>query len=147
MPQVYAENLNYTHIGQLGDHVVFFEKDVPVVNLFGGDADGFNYYSDKIDNADSFKAENPNYGKTMADTASLVYDCLTAEGFSAAAAGFSQNHDAVEQRRYISVAGVIPFTCLCLMLQQACVCKRKSFASGSGHPFIPFSLFHNSNIK
>lgn len=88
MPQVYAENLNYTHIGQLGDHVVFFEKDVPVVNLFGGDADGFNYYSDKIDNADSFKAENPNYGKTMADTASLVYDCLTAEGFSAAAAGF-----------------------------------------------------------
>lgn len=29
MPQVYAENLNYTHIGQLGDHVVFFEKTCP----------------------------------------------------------------------------------------------------------------------
>ena len=46
IPQVYAENLDYTHIGQLGDHVEFFEKDVPVDNLFGGDADGIEYYSD-----------------------------------------------------------------------------------------------------
>ena len=88
IPQVYAENLDYTHIGQLGDHVEFFEKDVPVVNLFGGDADGFDYYSDKPDSLDSFKAAYPDYGKTMADVASLVYDCLSAQDFLTAAAGF-----------------------------------------------------------
>lgn len=87
-PQSYADNLSYSHYGLIGDHVTFFEREVPVVNLFGGKVDGFSYYKDKPDSLTSFKSEYAGYGKTMADTAGLVYDTLCSDTFVSAAAAF-----------------------------------------------------------
>lgn len=87
-PQSYAESLSYSHYGLIGDHVTFFEREVPVVNLFGGKIDGFSYYKDKPDSLTSFKSEYAGYGKTMADTAALVYGTLCSDEFVSSAAAF-----------------------------------------------------------
>ncbi len=87
-PQSYAENLPYSHVGLMDDHVCFYEKYVPVIAFKGGSVDGFNYYTLPSDSIEQFEKDYPDYGKAMADTATLVYGTLTAEDFVSTAATF-----------------------------------------------------------
>lgn len=87
-PQRYAENLGYSHSALIGDQASFFEKGVPVVRIFGGEIGGFDYYEPEGDTLETFKSDYPNYGKTMSDTASLVYGTLIDKNFMTYAGTF-----------------------------------------------------------
>lgn len=90
-PQRYADNLNYSHIGLISSHVSFFEKNVPSVNIFGGEYDGFSYRNYKPDSLDSFRRDFANYAKMMADVASLVYGVTVSTEFAELAPSFGSD--------------------------------------------------------
>ena len=90
-PQRYADNLNYSHVGLISSHVSFFEKNVPSVNIFGGEYDGFSYRNYKPDSLDSFRRDFQGYAKVMSDIASLVYGVTTSTEFAELAPSFGSD--------------------------------------------------------
>lgn len=90
-PQQYADNLSYSHIGLISSHVSFFEKNVPSVNIFGGEYDGFSYRNYKPDSIDSFRRDFAGYAKVMSDVASLVYGVTTSTEFAELAPSFGSD--------------------------------------------------------
>lgn len=91
--EIFASNLGYSHYAMSGDQVYLFEKGVPSLNFTHGDLNGFVYYQRPVDTLETYRAANPEGGRAMADTASLVYYTVTADTFTAAADRFTQKYD------------------------------------------------------
>lgn len=87
-----AENLDYYHYGLQSDHVSFFEKGVPCINVFGGEYDGFKYYAPESDTLNGYLAKE-NSGKSTSDAVNMIYATLTAPEFLQIAETFDDKFD------------------------------------------------------
>ncbi len=119
-PTSVTVDLGYSHYGLVGDHAAFFVKDVPCINIFGGDYESFNYYTPIYDTYESYRSESSNNGTAAADAANLLYSTLTATDFSAVATTFTNKKsysfftgDAVI---YIVQIGIIILSAIALII-------------------------------